>query len=79
TRSKVKIYSDKFYDMKIKPLVDAEIAAQMCQMLLENEDKDVKQIIDEIYAAEQQQRHISQLSDNEDEEPQMNADIVAAK
>lgn len=28
TRSKVKIYSDKFYDMKVKPLVDAEIAAQ---------------------------------------------------
>ena len=47
-------------------------------MLLENEDQDVKQIIDEIYAAEQQQRYISQLSDNEDEEPQMNADIVAA-
>jgi len=64
-RTKVEIYSEKFFTEKAKPLLEAEVAAgkvhsrgeklvagrRICQNLLENEDEEVVAEIDRIYEA----------------------------
>ena len=66
TRTKVEIYSEKLFPEKVKPLLDAEVAAgnvhswgeklvagwRICQNLLKNEDEEVIDEIDRIYEAE---------------------------
>ncbi|KAF8132453.1 hypothetical protein EV363DRAFT_1163855 [Boletus edulis] len=65
-RTKVEIYSEKFFTEKAKPLLEAEVAAgkvhsrgeklvagrRICQNLLENEDEEVVAEIDRIYETE---------------------------
>ena len=65
-RTKVEIYSEKFFPEKVKPLLDAEVAAgnvhsrgeklvagrRICQNLLKNEDEEVIAEINRIYEAE---------------------------
>ncbi|KAG6378234.1 hypothetical protein JVT61DRAFT_13935 [Boletus reticuloceps] len=65
-QNKVEIYSEKFFTQKVKPLLDAEVAAgnvnsrggklvagrRICHNLLENEDEEVIAEINRIYEAE---------------------------
>ena len=85
----MEIYSDKFYNDKIKSLVDAKAAAgnlknpgerlvvgrKLCQSLLDHEDDKVKKEIDKIYEAERQRkRHHGDNNSDEETDP----DAIAA-
>ncbi|KAG6379047.1 hypothetical protein JVT61DRAFT_11481 [Boletus reticuloceps] len=90
-RNKVEIYSEKFFTQKVKPLLDAEVAAgnvnsrggklvagqRICHDLLENEDEEVIAEINRIYEAEIEAERCKRSEEQEKGE-ETDRDAIAA-
>ncbi|KIJ57984.1 hypothetical protein HYDPIDRAFT_34617, partial [Hydnomerulius pinastri MD-312] len=90
TRTKVELYSEMFYQDRVKPLVEAEAAAgklnapgaklvaarTLCRDLLENEEEEVRKQIDELYEAEKKKR--KSLSSGDDSAEETDPDAILA-